>query len=483
MAESNKGGAFASILGIVKDCASKAREKVKDLGIFDKVKGFTSTTTNWIKTKMEALKNIASRQKDGTEATAPTTPTANGKKDAAATTPNTAETPNGPKDAFGVVGLDFSDSSGKGNPDQSIVNIAQMNFMKESIAASADGKSFDSDAVGKKAANFMDYYGEFMDIDPKAKDATKKIEALDAKYGPEMADAFDKASETYETYKKQFDGIKDGKGQAAFAKLHADTAYACGDISIDDYAEVLKSKGESQVGVSAEVYANPKLAEQKTAEKPETANTKTGDTKSDEGFTTYTNLDLDAMTIGKGMSATYGRYAVLQYAKEIAKEGFVDPELLNTKFSAFADFMNKYVALDPTAKDFQKKVDDLKAASPEQAKMFDKFNDAMSKFSDDCDKYISAHHPQGAPSSVDKQILSIYKKGGYADKPDIDVSYALGHMSFEDYAKANGKNTLWRCSSKDEFNKCVAAVRSAGADNVAPKAGTEKTNDIEADND
>ena len=88
-----------------------------------------------------------------------------------------------------------------------------------------------------------------------------------------------------------------------------------------------------------------------------------------------------------------------------------------------------------------------------------------------------------APSSVDEQILSIYKKGGYGDKPDIDVSYALGHMSFEDYAKANGENTLWCCSSKDEFNKCVAAARSAEADNVAPEAGTEKTNDIEADND
>lgn len=480
MAETNNGGSFASIFDTVKDFASKAREKVKDLGIFDKVKGFASTTANWIKTKMEALKNIASRQKDGAEATAPT---ADGKEDATTTTPDTAETPNGPKDALSVVGLDFSNSSGRGNPDQSIINIAQMNFMRESIAASADGKSFDSDAVGKKAANFMDYYSEFMDIDPEAEDAAEKIEALDSKYGPEMADALDKASETYETYKKQFDGIKDGNGQIAFAKSHADTAYACGDISMDTYAEVLKSKGESQVGVSAEVYANPELAEQKTAEEPETANTKTEDEKSDEGFTTYTNLDLDAMNIGDGMAATYGRYAVLQYAKESAKEGFVDPEVLNSKFSEFGEFMNKYAALDPSAEDFQKQVDDLKAASPEQAKMFDKFNDAMSKFSDDCSKYISAHHPQGAPGSVDEQILSIYKKGGYADKPDIDVSYALGHMTFEDYAKANGENTLWCCSSKDEFNKCVAAARSAEADNVAPETSTEKTDDIEADND
>ena len=187
------------------------------------------------------------------------------------------------------------------------------------------------------------------------------------------------------------------------------------------------------------------------------------------------------MNIGDGMAATYGRYAIIQYAKESAKEGFVDPEVLNSKFSEFGEFMNKYAALDPSAEDFQKQVDDLKAASPEQARMFDKFNDAMSKFSDDCSKYISAHHPQGAPGSVDEQILSIYKKGGYDDKPDIDVSYALGHMTFEDYAKANGENTLWCCSSKDEFNKCVAAARSAEADNVAPDASAEKTDDIEAD--
>ena len=44
---------------------------------------------------------------------------------------------------------------------------------------------------------------------------------------------------------------------------------------MDTYAEVLKSKGESQVGVSAEVYANPELAEQKTTEESETENTKT----------------------------------------------------------------------------------------------------------------------------------------------------------------------------------------------------------------
>jgi hypothetical protein len=473
MAETNseKTSAFSTISAKVKEFATTITDKVKDGKFTDKLKSLAATTRDWFKSKIEWFKGLVGKQNE---------------QQATATAPeNENNTPtDDPKiQAMSVVGLDLPHPNG--NEHQAIINIVQMNFMNESIAASPDGKSFDSDAVGEKVSKFMDYYGECAELDPDAADYDEKFAALGEKYGVDMAEAFDKAASEYEDYKKAYDGIKDSSGQKAYAKQHADVAYACGSLSIVEYADILKSSGKSQVGVSAETYAS--LGKQPEAPSaPDNTNEGSSDEKSKgDEFETYTNLNLENTDFGKdaGMSAVYMRYAMIQYAKESAKEGFVEPKAWEEKCDKFGEFINKYSALEAdTKEEFDKKVEALKKEMPDQGAMMDKFNKAMDKFSEDCSSYINKHHPTGAPSSVDEQILKLYKKGEYTDKPDIDVSYALGHMDFKDYAKANGNKTLWICSNADEFNQCVTAARSAEADTAAPTASTEKTDEAEADN-
>lgn len=478
---SNKTSAFGTILEKVKDVAQAARDKVKDLDLFNKVKDVASTTANWIKGKAEAIKNIVSKDEENenqNSADAPDKP--------AADTPS-----DGPieskEDAMKIVGLDLPD--GKENVDQAIVNIAQMQFMRESMAGSKDGRSFDTEAVGEKVTQFIDYYGECSELDPGSSDYAKKLAEIDKKYDKSITDAFDKASDSYELYTDLRDKLPDGKvtpdvletmkkdaaSQVKSDDNFADLAYACGDLDIVGYANILKSKGEAQMGVSAEDYADGV-----SVSEPETENGKDEEPE----FETYTNMDLDAVDFGDeaGASSVFMRYAMLKYAKQDAKEGFVDPDVWNAKMGEFGKFVNDLSAIEG-GDNYEAKVKELKDKSPEHVvKMFENCEDAVKRFREEREAMHQRRHYPGMTSTDDNKVFDIWSKCQYSDdKPsDPDVSYALGYMEFTDYAKQNGDKTLWLCQSKDEFTSCVNAVRADKAKDVAPEDFAENTTEMEA---